>query len=565
MRGEKDAFARMVHDGRSGEAMRHDTEDPTFAWLCSFNVAAGLDRRTMKGVEAMKRYKIDDRHLYGLILLIGALYPSVEAAGQEARSIYLMFDSTIISQAENAVLRVTQVTKHPGNPLERWTHHVPWPMPEEYAMTHLTEGVEVPPWEKQSGVLNPNVIWDEDQQLYRMWYYARMYDEKLEGKQYEDAYASWLDDIEPQADIRTINLALCHMVSEDGVNWTRPALDVFTYKGEPTNIVLLGTQGGAGVFKDRQDPDPNRRYKLIARAWNRPARLGTAVSPDGIHWSEFEYASEVKADTHSNVFWAPDIRKYVGISREFDGRTKVRTVVRIESRDFVNWSKPEEVLRGPSDSQVYTLLPSYYAPGYYIGVMSIIKADGRVHAELAWSPDTRHWQRIDEGTPFIANGDAADAYDHGMIYVSAPLILDDEIRIYYAGLPEKHVKAWRTTSLNLATIGRDRFAGYEPEDAAQPGFITTEPFQLTGEAMTVTADVETGGALRVEVLDARGKPVPGFGLEDCDAVTDSVTDHPVTWGGADLAQLYRARVSFRFEIKDAKLFSMRGRMIQTSR
>ena len=67
-------------------------------------------------------------------------------------------------------------------------------------------------------------------------------------------------------------------------------------------------------------------------------------------------------------------------------------MVRSESADFVHWSDAEEIMRGPKDAQVYTLLPSYYAPGYYIGLMSIIKSDGQVHAELAWSPDTRRWQ-----------------------------------------------------------------------------------------------------------------------------------------------------------------------------
>lgn len=471
-----------------------------------------------------------------------------------------MFDEAIIDRTANVALRVEPASKHASNPLHRWTHDVPWPMDTPYTTWHLVEGVQVPPWEKMTGVLDPNVIWDDEEGLYKVWYYTRMYDRKLENKKYDDAYASWLDDIEPKEGVRHINLALCFMTSEDGLNWVRPALDVFRYKGEPTNIVLLGTDGGAGVIKDLRDPDPRRRYKLIARRWSKPPRIGTAVSPDGIHWSEFTLAVHAKGDTHTNTFWAPDIQAYVGISRGFDTREKVRTVVRFESSDFVTWSKPKEVLRGPKSSQIYTLLPSYYAPGYYIAVMSILTADGQVHAELAWSRDTRQWHRIDEGTPFIPNAEVPDGYDHGMIYPSAPLVLQDEVRFYYGATVEKHVTTWRTTSLNLATIGRDRFAGYEVVDSTQPGLVTTKPFLLTGEPVKITADVEDGGSLRVTVLNSRGEPMPGFDQNSCDVVNTSVTDHILTWRGRNLSHLRGTQVAFTIELNRAKVYSLSGRM-----
>ena len=500
------------------------------------------------------------RRFLFMALLCGMSF--LKAVAQETPSRYMMFDSRIIEQTDNVVLRVEQAVKHKDNPLQRWTHHVPWPMSGEYKFKHLIEGVKVPVWEEQTALHYPNVIWDADEHLFKMWYYTRMYDKN--HMKHDGTGSKWLNYIEPRDKVHPVaagsNLTVCYMISSDGLKWSRPVLDVFSYKGKPTNIVAIGNSG-AGVFKDPHDSDPSRRYKMFANVGRtNPVRIGTAVSPDGIHWSDPKPAIQAKGDTHNNAFWAPDIKKYVGISRGYDYAAKVRTVVRAESKDFVNWSKPKEILRGPKDAQIYTLLPAYYAPGYYIGLMSIIKADGQVHTELAWSPDTRRWQRIDEGTPFIANSAAADGYDHGMIYASAPVVLDDGIRIYYAGLVEKHVRTWRTTSLNLATIGRDRFAGYACKDPQQVGTVTTKPFRLGDGGLKITADVQKGGEIRVAALDAGGDPIPEFTLADCDAVRESVTDRAVTWGGKDASHLPPSGAAFQFQLKRAKIFSMSGGM-----
>ena len=504
-------------------------------------------------------YAIYRKCLYLLLAIMFVGASCFQAVGDETPSKFLMFDSRIIEQTDNAVLRVEPAVKCGRNPLERWTQHVPWKMKSDYKLKHLIAGVEVPVWEKQTAILYPNVIWDKEDQLFKMWYYSRMREDRSSRKN-----APWVSHIQPRDQIVDGYLAECYMVSEDGLSWSRPAMDAFTYKGKPTNIVELGN-AGAGVFKCPHDPDPNRRYKMIAR--REPAtKKGTSIkvseSPDGIHWNNFRHAFTAKGDTHNNAFWAPDIQKYVAISRQYNYREKLRTVVRSESKDFVNWSDVEEIMRGPNDAQIYTLLPIYYAPGYYIGLMSIIKANGQVHTELAWSPDTRDWRRIDEGTPFIANSEATDGCDHGMIYASAPVVLDKEIRIYYAGVAEKHlVPEWRTTSLNLATVGRDRFAGYECKDPQRVGVVTTKPFQLTGDVLKITADVQEGGEIRVAAIDALGNPIPGFAFADCDAVTESVTDRAIKWGDKDLSHLGHGKMALRFQLNRAKIFSIGGHMI----
>ena len=69
-------------------------------------------------------------------------------------------------------------------------------MPSEYKLRHLIEGAEVPVWEQQTGVLYPNVIWDAQDQLFKMWYYSRMRNDRSSRKN-----APWVSHIEPRDQI----------------------------------------------------------------------------------------------------------------------------------------------------------------------------------------------------------------------------------------------------------------------------------------------------------------------------------------------------------------------------
>ena len=69
------------------------------------------------------------------------------------------------------------------------------------------------------------------------------------------------------------------------------------------------------------------------------------------------------------------------------------------------------------------------------------------HVELAWSPDSEHWQRISEGTPLIPQTPAPARfgevpYDWGCIFPSLPIISapDSPVEIFYGAV---RPNAWR--------------------------------------------------------------------------------------------------------------------------
>jgi len=477
----------------------------------------------------------------GFVLSVTGVVSNVFAARKpiEHREKYLLLEDRVVETAENAQLTLGVVKKHPDNPL--------W-------------GAELP-WETQLCHMYLNVIFDKEENIYKCWYFTRR--------------GSWQRDItlgslatgetEKEEDCPRCFEAVLYAVSQDGIKWDKPKLDVYRYKGKPTNIVFYSSTG-TGVFKDLREPDPQRRYKLITGSVPHD-KVYVAFSPDGIRWSKRQLAGHVRGDTHNNALWAPSLGKYVAITREYpvppacDKTTSqlgIRTVLRMESDDFVHWTEPTEVLRNPTrDAQVYSM-PVFWYESVYLGLPAIyrVDTDKRVHTELAWSSDTVTWNRIIPGNQLIQHStqliplakDTA-SIEWGCIYAAAsPVVLENEIRIYYSA--QKKVHSWQDGWLCMATMRPDGWAGYEPFDPGQPASVHTSAVTCLGTALRVTADAK-GGELTVTIIGSGGKV-----LATSNPITDDVTSGEVQWrGGFDWASLGGKPICLRFGLKRAKVFS----------
>ncbi len=173
-----------------------------------------------------------------------------------------------------------------------------------------------------------------------------------------------------------------------------------------------------------------------------------------------------------------------------------------------------------------------------------------MRTELAWSPDTIHWYRVDEGSPLIPNSEKKGAYDWGTIFASKPILLDNEIRIYYGGCNGGHFD-WRDGFLCLATLRLDGFAGYEPKVLDKPAVVITEPFVISSK-LYITADADNGSIV-VELIDKSGNT-----LLTSNPITGNVTDAKVEWkNNLKLRQLIGKKLCMRFIINRAKLYSFR--------
>jgi len=174
-----------------------------------------------------------------------------------------------------------------------------------------------------------------------------------------------------------------------------------------------------------------------------------------------------------------------------------------------------------------------------------------VQTELAWSPDTVRWERVDAGSPVIARGPQG-APDSGCAYAAAPVFEDDEIRIYYGGSNGPHT-SWRDGFFCLARLRPDRFAAFEPSSAGSTGLVVTRSVKVAGGDLRVNADAR-GGQVRVGVFESGGSRGP-LGLDRAVPIRADVLSGPCRWEEGSLRALVGKEVQLVFELRDARMFS----------
>ena len=450
--------------------------------------------------------------------------------GALERDRYLLLDSRIIDNTENAKLSIGKIEKSKDNPLFD----------------------EDKPWEKRFDNLYANVIFDKEEGIYKCWYSPFIVDNSAKGMTLQERKQ------ERYRTPRNREMAICYATSKDGITWVKPELDIVEYEGtKATNILWRGSgdrkslwEGphGSGVFKDLIEPDPKRRYKAFLKS----EILSVAFSSDGIRWSPPITCPEADSagDTHNNAFWAPTLGEYVGITREW-GETFGRQVARTSSTDFLNWSKSEVVLEGLDKGHQTYAMPVFYHGGVYLGLVAIHdqKAD-RVWTELTWSPDTVTWNRVLPGTPLIPNSQTEGEYDWGCVYAAAcPVFLEDEIRLYYGGNDGYHF-GWRNGFFCLATLRPDGFAGYTQIEPGESASITTTPIAHRNGTLHLSADIESNGFVKVKVFDKRNKL-----LAESKALKRSVTDAKTTWQNEFSFSQLKENVRFQIQFKNATIYS----------
>jgi len=473
------------------------------------------------------------------ILLVVLVYGSSSFAQELEQHRYLLLDSRVVASTQNAKLVLGTVQKHPGNPLFE----------------------EDRPWEKRFDNLYANIIYDEEEGIYKCWYSPFIVDESAKGMSLEQRKEKkyrppW-----------TREMAICYATSRDGISWIKPELGLVEFEGNTANNILWRGSGppskskdglwggphGNGIFKDLRERDPNRRYKAVTKF----GKLSVAFSPDGIHWDPPIACPEADSagDTHNNALWAPTLGKYVMITRQWGEQSSgkwVRQVARTSSADFVIWEKSQVVMQGLDPNHQTYAMPIFYHGGVYLGLVAIHdQEEDRVWTELTWSPDTQTWHRILPGTPLIPNSKVEGEYDWGCAYPTAsPIFLEDEIRLYYGASDGLHT-SWRNGFLSMATLRPDGFAGYMQEEAGKVATITTTPLTPTGGSLRVTADAGQMGAVMVSLLDERNELLAESGL-----LGGSMTDTKIVWpNGFSFDALGATSIQIRFEIRDATVYS----------
>jgi hypothetical protein len=483
-----------------------------------------------------------------IMMAFAVVLCSVLASEALGRDRYLLLDSRIVESTENVELRIGTVKKDARNPLF----------------------AEDKSWEPRFDNVYANVIYDREDNLYKCWYSPFIIDKRTTSTPEEERNPTARKYMKVKP--RGREMGVCYATSKNGINWDKPELGLVEFEGnKENNIILRGGHfkgvfsgpHGANVFKDVDESDPAKRYKMFFKG----SDMSVSFSPDGIRWSQPIECPQIDApgDSHNNAFWAPDLGKYIGITRENGGKPEVRLVARTESSDFVNWTKAEVVLEGMTPLLQTHDMVVFPVDGVYVGLLGMMEFPNlenidtfgtKQHVELAWSPDTVEWRRIQPGTPFIGHSPAGKEaygkmpYDWGTIFASAPIFLDNEVQIYY-GACDWYFFDWRKGYLALATIRPDGWAGYEPVDTDKSALIKTTDLECSGHGLQICADVGEKGYIKIRLLDSDNKA-----LAESKTVKKTAPYTDVQWQeNFTLEDLRGKDVSIEFELKDAKLFS----------
>ena len=467
----------------------------------------------------------------------------VQAGGDKQ----LLIDDFVIESSTGLRRRLHPFVKHPRNPV--FQAQVPWE--EGWADPFMS-----------------TVVYDDVDRDFKMWYRCG-----------------------PRHSLKGF------AVSADGVHWQRPDVAQSAWQ-EFDRHNLVGFDGRIATWKKPGNnvlffPDARGTDRYLSLFY-RPNESDYAVSrsADGVNWGQPESIRHAYGDVVSLIrdpgrerylFFPKYRRENDGFSRRSFAATTLKELGDPFAAMFPFLAGHRDDGRVAEDaSRAYgsllkdTLrLKDFHAEIYsvtaipYEGVVVALydlwpvigSAEGPLDMPVKVSRDMQNWHDVDFPRRALSIGRFGE-WDSGMVYGGNTLVVvDDEIRLYYLGANMGHctrvlpaTRPYHSVGVGLATLRLDGFASMQPAD--KRGQFTTRPLTFNGDRLQLNGRCSRPGAIRVELLDTDGHPLPGFSLADCDPFQGDSLRHTVTWRkGARIPASIPRTVRLRFELTSADLFA----------
>ena len=356
--------------------------------------------------------------------------------------------------------------------------------------------------------------------------------------------------------------------SLDGLHWTRPTLGLHEVDGSRANNVILHEVGSCHNFSPFLDTRPglwipgrpevpndhlavDRRFKALGGISS--SGLFAFSSDDGIHWSKLSESpvitsEELAFDSQNVSFWSQSEQCYICYFRSWKtSHGKLRTISRTTSPDFLSWSRPVALEPNFPGEHFYTnqTHPYFRAPHIYIALPT------RFHPRRGDSTDILF---------MTARGDAPYDRTFREAFIRPGLDLNQwgnrsnyaALNVVPTGPSEMSIY---TTPFRRFTLRTDGFASVH--SGAAEGEMVTHPLRFDGSSLVVNYSTSAGGHLRVELQNADGQPLPGFGLDACQILVGDAIEQSVNWRRGDLSGLAGTPVRIRCTMKEADLFALK--------
>ena len=466
------------------------------------------------------------------------------------------------------------------------------------------------PWEGERRAQAWGSVIQEPDGLLRMWYFAF----NTERQAHESDRGGY-----------------CYAESRDGFHWEKPDLGIVEFRGSKKNnlfysfnpsrhnlhetalaqqgkglpaldidgtpIGILNNADGLTVVRDDDDPNPDKRYKLIAnmqdhRMWKdaNPHHYQHVTeaekqqawsvfgqyldsSPDGIHWAHRPQRTAgaiadymlVTRDHRNGRWWLNERSK-----KNRDPRAQGRNAALRTGDDLIHWSEPEIIFDNLEDSDFGKLWEWHggITPFNY-GQLNLGFLERWANAgfsdscELVFQRPEKPWQRIAPAHPYITTGPEG-SFDRQMAYPThnPPCRVGDKLHIYYTGgraTPEQTGRRDMDMAIGVMTVGLDRFVGLANRRRA-PGSLLTKPLLVEHDQLEVNAEPLIQGRLKVAILTPDEELIPGFGHEHCTLyeMDPKKTRHRIRWTDhADLSSLQGQTIRLLFYVESTVLYGYR--------
>jgi hypothetical protein len=410
---------------------------------------------------------------------------------------------------------------------------------------------------------------------------------------------------QPWASENAAQRRVCLFESEDGVHWTRPALHNVPFAGHTTTNIIFDVTDGVSAYSSILIDPANRDWPygmyVLRESWG--AVKGKAPEGNGYYryrsrdGKQWERTGGVINDPMKGdlcFFYRDPEQGYVAYYRLGSPRRPTdhvpvyedfprRSCFRAVSRDGIKWVKDPLMLltadeRDHRDTQYQECVPLKVPGGYIAMVTMYLPLTQTLNLRLAASRDGRQWWFPDR-RPCLDNAPLGD-YGGGMIWQSQYLhVGDGKLYVYYGGTegPHRQISDTRAPSKEVGYQEKviDHGAHFLPFNSAlcraswrfdrlyalasaaggpTLGTAVTKPKPLGGRKLHVNFVTRPAkkasrpgldeGALRVELLDGQGKPLPGFTRDDCPPLRGDHTALPVRWQGGATAPAEARQAKF---------------------
>ncbi len=445
------------------------------------------------------------------------------------------------------------------------------------------------PWEGTSVQSKISVLYDHEEDLFKMWYFS------VDIASYRRGGGG---------------IYVCYATSKDGIQWEKPELGLVPVEGAAANNIVFPTREMPsawgydpwGVIKDPKETNPARRYKFgmyqqrptpedsdietpdmnreeknrarktLMRAIEDRHGMYAAFSPDGIHWTLGEGMLVARGGDAGSLVYDPLSQSYLAVTRRYDTLMdhyalewkKYRRVIALSaSPDFVSWSPLSTVLK-PDDfddpgDQMYVMIPLAYG-NQYIGLVTMLHSSTELGTvQLASARDLKHWSRVGRRQEFLPVGPSG-SWDGAWVSLAGnPLVLKgDRLYFWYSGKSQAHgTEGMARAAIGLLTLRKDGFVALR--SGIRGGELMTEPVEVLQPKLYLNA-LSFFGRVQIRVIENVSVP-NGYSFDECNGLErGDETDFEITWGKdrRDLSVFVGKKIRLQIKADNAtSLFSYR--------